>query len=306
VSPFHFFVQFEFTHALGPTVGRYVVTPVRGLRAEPAAQPSIVGTTLPAGAADVLVIAERGARAGRWRLRRKARFVDPAGEPDEVVLQLASYVESTAPVADVGAARSRLTEIAGSDEQQDHWVHEGLELLNRAIRAHRAGSRDPYVVEVARRDARRVRIGYGTIDEVRDGRFTEAVDVPPPPGSRAPRSTMLAPSEAVADALTGRLDVLECEDLLLRAYLDLDHGRTRAAVHQVSAALALVVAEVAPEDDDARRIADARATVGELVTVAATRPLGADEVDGLVGAIDAGVRLLERRRQSRDAISPGR
>src|SRR5690606_21623529 len=121
VSTYQFFVQFEFTHALGPTVGRYVVTPVRGLRSEPADRPSHVGTTLAAGAADVLVIAERGARSGRWRLRRKARFVDPAGEPEDVVLQLASYVEATSPVTDIGEARSRLTQIAGSDEQQDHW-----------------------------------------------------------------------------------------------------------------------------------------------------------------------------------------
>ncbi|MGE4428949.1 MAG: hypothetical protein AB7G37_21050, partial [Solirubrobacteraceae bacterium] len=254
----------------------------------------------------VLVIAERGARAGRWRLRRKARFVDPAGAPEDVVLQLASYVEATAPVGDIGVARSRLTQIAESDEQQAHWVQEGLSLINRAIRAHRAGSRDPYVVEVARRDARHVRIGYGTTDEVRDGRFTEAVDVPPPPGTRAPRSTMLAPSEAVADALTGRLDVLECEDLLLRAYLDLDHGRTRAAAHQVGAALALVVAETAPEGDAAQRLADARATVGELLTAVASRGLDEDEVDALVGAIDAGVRVLERRRSDREALSPDR
>lgn len=308
MAPYFLFVQFEFTHAVGPGAGRYVVVPERRLsRAlantggpgeEPLAigeRDRVTGTVLDAGAADVLVMAVQGVPQGRRRLRRKARVLEPDTEPDDVPIQLASYVEASAPMQDDREARERLEEVAQLTELQARWVDEGLSVLNRAIAGHRAGAGDPYVLEVARRDARKVRIGFGTSQEVAEGGWTEALDIPSPPGQRASRASTLAPAEAVADALTGRLPVLQCEDLLVRVFLDLDHGRTQAAALQAEAGLRLVLAETATEDD---RVREAVKTAAELSDLAVTRELSEPEIERLVGAIAAGTRVLETRRHA--------
>lgn len=308
MAPYFLFVQFEFTHAVGPGAGRYVVTPERRLSralastgdtgdgASPARDPDrVTGTVLDAGAADVLVMGVHGVPKARRRLRRKARLVENGHEPDDVPVQLASFVEASAPTQDEREARARLDEIGTLGDLQQRWVDEGLSVLNRAIRAHRAGASDPYVVEVLRRDARKVRIGYGTTQEVTDGGWTEALEIPPPPGHRATRASSLAPAEAVADALTGRLSVLACEDLLVRVFLDLDHGRSQAAALQAEAGLRLLVAETGTTDD---RAAEAVRAAGELARTALERELTEPEVQRLLTIVEAGTRILESRRHA--------
>jgi hypothetical protein len=306
--PYFLFVQFEFTHAVGPGAGRYVVVPERRLsRAlagaggpgeqalEIGARDRVTGTVLDAGAADVLVMAVQGVPQGKRRLRRKARALEQDLEPDDVPVQLASYVEASAPMQDDREARERLEEVAQLNDLQTRWVDEGFSVLNRAIRGHRAGSGDPYVVEVARRDARKVRIGFGTSAEVAEGGWTEALDIPSPPGQRSTRASLLAPAEAVADALTGRLPVLECEDLFVRVFVDLDHDRTRAAALQAEAGLRLVQAEIGDPDDRIRQAID---IARELADTATTRALDDAEVNRLVQAIGAGTRIVETRRHA--------
>ena len=48
----------------------------------------------------------------------------------------------------------------------------------------------------------------------------------------------------MANVLAGRGRVLEAEDVILRALVDLDHGRTRAAAQQVRAAMILFADEL--------------------------------------------------------------
>jgi hypothetical protein len=308
VAPYFLFVQFEFTHAVGPGAGRYVVVPERRLSrtlastGAPGEEPLVIGdrdrvtgTVLDAGAADVLVMAVQGVAKGRRRIRRKARLIEDEDGPDDVPIQLASYVEASAPIPKADEARGRLEEIAQMPDLQQRWVDEGFSVLNRAIRGHRAGSGDPYVLEVARRDARKVRIGFGTSNEVAEGGWTDALDIPSPPGQRVSRASTLAPAEAVADALTGRLPVLESEDLLVRVFLDVDAGRTSAAALQAAAALRLVRVEVGGEDD---RVADAVTTAAELADIGLRRGLTDDEVERLMRAVEAGTRVLETRRHA--------
>lgn len=308
MAPYFLFVQFEFTHAVGPGAGRYVVVPERRLSralastGAPGEEPLVIGdrdrvtgTVLDAGAADVLVMAVQGVAKGRRRIRRKARLLEPEDGPEDVPIQLASYVEASAPIKDNQEARDRLEEIAQMNDLQQRWVDEGFSVLNRAIRGHRAGSGDPYVLEVARRDARKVRIGFGTSSEVAEGGWTDALDIPSPPGQRSSRASTLAPAEAVADALTGRLPVLECEDLLVRVFLDLDAGRTSAAALQAAAGLRLVRIEVGGEDD---RVADAVTTATELAETGLQRGLDDGEVERLMRAVEAGTRVLETRRHA--------
>ena len=81
----------------------------------------------------------------------------------------------------VSAARPLGAAEAGTwlaDLDLDAEVDSAVAVLNRALRAHRAATADPYVAEVSRERALVVRIGYGSGDEVADGRFGEAVELP--------------------------------------------------------------------------------------------------------------------------------
>jgi hypothetical protein len=175
-------------------------------------------------------------------------------------------------------------------------------VLNLAIRAYRAGAPDPYTVEVTRRDARRVRIGYGTTEEVQDGLWQEAVELAPPLRSRPKRVERLRPSEAVAAVLAGRGEVLEAEDLLMRALIDLDQGRTRAAAHQAAAAMRLLPGELGSRPGigglDLESVARSAQRTEELASSAAGGPLDSDQVRELESIIDAARNLLDSWRDS--------
>lgn len=249
-------VQFEFTHSIGPHAGRYVVAHASSVDDRGAALRSdaltrrqkLAGQTMAASTADVLAISVNAAPARMPRLRRRAKEADVTGAAAEVPLLLATFIRGTNPL-DRSRADAELLRIAEDDDAQQGWVAEGLLVLNRAIRAYRAGSRDPYVREVAQRDSRVTRIGYGTTESLPDGVFTRAAVLPPPYGIKASREERLAPSETTADVLAGRVQMLEGEDLLLRAFMDLDHGRTRAAALQIRAAIHLLELELQDVED---------------------------------------------------------
>jgi hypothetical protein len=312
VSSFFLFVQFEFTHALGPHAGRYIIDSSAAedasSDAERAPSPiearnkAVAGVTRGLGVADVLVVGVTPAPASMPRLRRRARYVQSGTSPAEVPLSIATFVKATSPLQDAREAERRLDSLKRSQQDQHDLVQEGLGVLNQAIRAYRAGARDPYAIEVTRRDARRVRIGFGSTEVVQEGRWDAALDIPSPPGRRRGRTQRLRPSEAVATALAGRVELLEAEDVLLRALIDLDNRRTRAAAFQVSAALRLLPAEIdasaAPPLAGARSLASDARRAAELEEIAAGRPLDDPEVRELEGIIDAVDELLDRRRYS--------
>ena len=90
-----------------------------------------------------------------------------------------------------------------------------------------------------------VRVGYGSGDEVADGRFGDARELPGRRRARARRS-MEAPEERFAALLGGREEVLPAEELVLRARADLNAGRLAEAALQARVALeALLAARVA-------------------------------------------------------------
>ena len=89
-------------------------------------------------------------------------------------------------------------------------------LLNRAVHAHRRRGRGPVRARGPRRRRRCVtRIGYGVGEQVADGRWEAARELPPRRG-RA-RSRRAAPQERLAALLSGRDVALACEELALRA-----------------------------------------------------------------------------------------
>lgn len=280
-------VQFEFTHAIGPHAGRYVVAHPMSVDATGAALRSsdlgrrerLTGVTMGSGTADVLAITVVSAPARRQKLRRRAREAERGDGPADVPLLLATFIRGTEQL-DADEADTRLVAIAQDEDEQQRWVADGLAVLNTAIRAYRAGSRDPYVTEVAQRDARAVRIGYGTTEHLPSGTFTRAAVLPPPIGLKPSREERLVPSETTADVLAGRISVMEAEDLLLRTYMDLDHGRTRAAALQLRAALHLLELELAETPGAASAGLDFEVL--------------AQEADGLVGRVGGGALGVEQ------------
>jgi hypothetical protein len=319
MSLFFLFVQFEFTHALGPHAARYIVDPqIAGDPTLDAAHAPAVyaddgaysalearnraaaGATRAIGVADVLVVGVVGAPASRPSLLRRTRYAKQSDAVAEVPLSLVTFVKGTVPLSDEREAKRRLDAIRFSEEQQEVWVQGALAVLNVAIRAHRAGAHDPYAIEVTLRDARSVRIGYGATDEVQEGRWQVALELSPPTGPRSTRIERLRPPEAVAAVLSGRSRVLEAEDLLLRALVDLDNHRTRGAAFQVGAAIRLLPLELGPDSWDAipgLRSLEVRAhRTAELEATAGSRELDGKEVGELEAIIDAVDAVLDRWR----------
>jgi hypothetical protein len=119
----------------------------------------------------------------------------------------------------------------------------GLGVLNRALHAFRLVTADPYLHPAGRRHALVARIGFGAGEQVAAGLWTEARELIAAKG-RQPRAKVLQPQARLAAVLGGRERALACEELALRARLDLDHGRDREAALQVLVALDAAVAEL--------------------------------------------------------------
>jgi hypothetical protein len=167
------------------------------------------------------------------RRRRRSRPAEP--EPSAVDVTRATVIAAGGLDGEAAAEAW----MAGAGER----VEEALAVLNRALHARRIAAADPYAVEVALRDALVTRIGYGTGEQVADGRWTAARDLPQE-RPRVAREAALRPQERFAALLAGRDAALACELLALRARLDLDQGRDREAALQLEAALSAAVAEL--------------------------------------------------------------
>lgn len=129
-----------------------------------------------------------------------------------------------------------------------------LEILNRTLHAFRLVTADPYLGPIGRYQALVARIGYGLGEEVADGMWTRARDLVPPE-HRQRRAKVLAPQARLAAVLSGRERPLVCEELALRARLDLDQGREREAALQLLVALDAAIAEL-PTEPTALALAD--------------------------------------------------
>jgi hypothetical protein len=172
--------------------------------------------------------------------------------------------------ADEDAARSWLRHAAGRDNA-DETIGAALRVLNRAVTAHRLGAADPRAVDLDASRAIVTRIGYGAGEQVATGEWTDAVDVASAPPGR--ESVLLRPQERLSALLGGRDAPLACEELALRARLDVDAGRHREAALQLRVAIDAALAELEPfrelsgvavrldavreQADDVRTVADA-------------------------------------------------
>jgi hypothetical protein len=203
------------------------------------------------------------------RLRRRARRADPG--PMSVELTRATVIGAT-PLGELEEADEWLARASGDDRARV--TGEALELLNRAVAGHRVASADPWVADADLTHALVCRVGYGSGEQVAEGDWESAVELPLP-GPPSSRSLILSPQERLAALLSGRDAALACEELALRARGDLDHGRPREAALQLAIALDTGLAELEAwrgqgemerrlEELDGRREAVARAARAAL------------------------------------------
>src|SRR4051812_49454730 len=253
---------------LGPADGRYL------RRAPSSGEPE-----------RVIVLHTLGARERRRIGGRRPRAVEEAEEADPVPTWRATMIRAE-PLPDADEAERWLESLRRDADAREAELADALYELNALVRAHRAAAADPYAREVARWHANALRIGYGSGQQVADGRFTAAYDVPEPRG-RVRRAETLAPQERLAALLGGSSEVMAAEELVLRARLDLDAGRTREAALQARVALEALAAEL-PEAG--AELAGHR----EAVAAAANAALhGAPEAE-LTDAVADAVRSMHR------------
>jgi hypothetical protein len=272
------FAQVELPWALGPSDGRYLVR--RDSEADAAPSHVIVFATL--GAPE------------RRRLshRRRSRPAESEPEPTPVVTGRATVIDVSRPLRGDDEAAAWLSAAGEPD------LEEALGTLNRALHAFRLVSADPHLHAVARQQAIVARIGYGAGEQVADGLWADARELIARP-ARERRARILTPQARLAAVLGAREPALACEELTLRARLDLDHARPREAALQLLVALDAALAEL-PADSRAAMLADRlselrgqREAVAGAAQSALTGSLSAAELQTVaftVGRLEAALR----------------
>ncbi|HYI80401.1 MAG TPA: hypothetical protein VEW67_06040 [Thermoleophilaceae bacterium] len=281
-SPLFGFVQLEFGFLLGPGDGRYMV------RDDPGAEPETV-----------LVLSTLAAPERRRLRGRKGKVVEQAS-PEAVPTSRATVVH-TDPFSTPDHAEVWLSAVRDDEDRRDGELDRALATLNGALHAYRVSRADPYVRDVALDHALVARIGFGSGDEAVAGMFKQAWELPRGGVVRAKRS-MEAPEERFAALLSGRESVLACEELVLRARMDLGAGRAREAALQARVALEALLAEMPRLAPDRRAALEVdRTAIGDSANAA----LRGDLPEELVEALDAGVGRMEAALRTRrlDSVS---
>ncbi|MFL5825802.1 MAG: hypothetical protein ACJ76V_04705 [Thermoleophilaceae bacterium] len=253
------FVQLEFGFVLGPDDGRYVTRSGPGTAAE-----------------RVVVISTLNAPKPAPRLTRRRRPKQVAGAEAPVMPLARVTMIHAGPFANPADARSWLGALVTDSDALHFEVDSAVRDLNRVLRAHRAAASDPYARDVSAAQAIAVRVGYGDGDQVADGNYTDAYEMPRDERRRK-RSELLLPNERLAAVLAGREDILAAEELVLRARADVDAGRPREAALQVRVALEALLAELGADQLGERR-----------AEIEARRPLAAEAANAaLAGEVPA-------------------
>jgi hypothetical protein len=270
------FVQFEFGYALGPEDGRYLARDPGGNK--PRA---------------VLVLGTLGAPRSHRVKGRKPKKVR-AAEPEPVPTTRATVVRPD-PFASADEASKWMSSLK-DDEVRDSEVAEAVAELNRLVRAHRAANADPWIRDVSPSTALVTRIGLGMGDDLANGRYTEALELPRR-AARKRRVERLSPQERTAAVVGGRADSLACEELVLRARADLASRHWREAALQARIALECMVSEMQGETARfASEVEGARDGVSEAAGAALDGEISLSQQDGVARAVEAMEAGLRRYR----------
>jgi len=244
----------------------------------------------------VLVLKTLGAPERRLFGARKPRAVE-AADPEPVPTSRATIVRGAAfPPGDEAAAW--LGGLRGDSDALEAEADAAVAVLNRALHAHRVATADPYVTEVSFERALVMRVGYGSGQEVAEGRFSECVELPRS-GRRRPRRSMEAPEERFAALLGGREEVLPAEELVLRARADLNAGRLAEAALQARVGIeALLASKVASAESGPAggSLGDHREAIAAAANAALRGELPGSSAGAIEEAVAAMEQALKRRR----------
>jgi hypothetical protein len=252
----------------------------------------------------VLVVETLGALPSPGRRRRKPRVAE-GGNPATLPLARITAVRAFEPFESADEANRWLAGAVEPDDSVDAVVADGVGLLNRALHAGATASADPHAHELTAQQAVRVRIGYGSGEEVAAGRFAVAHDVDvwtAGASARRRRAEELRPQERVAAVLGGREGIDACETLLLRARADLDAGRTREAALQLRVGLEALLAELRgtlvdpAHEEDMAELEARRHEAGEAANAALRGELGVERERSVRELTEICERVLRRRR----------
>jgi hypothetical protein len=232
----------------------------------------------------VLVLKTVGAPERRLLARRKPREAEPEPEPSPVPTARVTVIDASG----LGGEEAAQSWLAAQRDEPDPGP--ALAVLNHVLASHRVAAADPHVREIRLEQALVARLGYGSGEEVAEGRWTAAVELPLEPRARR-RSAALRPQERLAALLGGRDQALVCETLALRARADLDGGRLREAALTLDAAMAAALAELMPGDahDMESRLVELRRLRGAAAVLAQEAlqgPLPPSEAETLGSALD--------------------
>jgi hypothetical protein len=220
------FVQLEFPWELGPADGRYLL---RKLTAPEGNEPQYVVVLSTVGAE------RKGLLGGRSRKRRTD------SEPGRVPVARATIVDAV-PLSADSQAKVWLEQL-----DPEHEALAATDVLNRMLFAHRIAGALPHLHEVSAAQALIVRAGYGEGEQVADGLWSDARELQLSRRRAGRRASVLRPQERLAVLLSGRGSVLLCEELTLRARLDLDADRLELAAIELDRAYAAALAELPVE-----------------------------------------------------------
>lgn len=234
------------------------------------------------------------------RLRRpKAHDVESEPPATPLPLTRATLIRPR-PFDDEASADRWLNEVCGDREVSASLAREAVQRLNRALHAHRTAAGDPTVADVDASRAVAIRFGFGTGEEVADGRWQRARELP----ERERRGLLqrdyeaMQPQERVAAVLGGRERVGAHEELIVRARGDVDAGRLATAALGLHAALeALSAAGPLPAGEElATRVRDAEMAAGEGRRSVLAGAVDADlDAEALEQAVRAAEAVLRRR-----------
>jgi hypothetical protein len=197
-------------------------------------------------------------------------------------------------LGDASAARAWLDR-AGEPE-----LDSALRALGRLLQAHRIASADPAPAVVSRERLLGARAGWGDGDAVAAGRWAQARELGGfGSAARGPRRRGSVAEVRLAALLAGRQPALACEELVLRARLDVDGDRPREAALQLLVALDAALAELTADPavpSLAQRIGELRGRRADVAAAAqaalAGRPSDAQsaEVTETIGRLEAALR----------------
>ena len=265
--------------------GRY---PVRSQAADGSGPPELV-----------LVVETFGAPAPARRHFRKAKpeRADGATEPAVPVTRL-----TVIDAAEIdGQGEAWIERMRKDEEAREELLTRGEACAVRALGAQRIAAADAQVPDPSLATALVVRIGYGDGDELVEGRWEGALELPHE-ARRRTRADALRPQERMAAILSGRAKPLACEELILRARSDLDGGRGREAALQLRVGLEALLAEreaftQAGQTDDLGFLDGRRGVTGDAANEALRGALSAERL----AEVEETLRVCERALRRRSA-----